>query len=257
MGDLKTTIERMKKCQRIKEPEKVISCLIELFSQTNDGWVAFNIGLEYEKIDRLEEALDFYQKAEELMPLPDYRESAREAISRIKTRLIETGKAEYIEGATISLSEILKFDPTKTLLIIPCTSEKVWQIDPTAHDFVPARYAYRGKRFYNFRLWAEENQIEKKGFIWIILSAKYGFIEPWAPIGRYEVSLSDPRGFSISADTLKNQVKQKRWWRTGPESLVEKRIADFNSIILINCSASHKDRIKEAFPEALYHEAAG
>jgi len=68
------------------------------------------------------------------MPLPDYRESAREAISRIKTRLIETGKAEYIEGATISLSEILKFDPTKTLLIIPCTSEKVWQIDPTAPD---------------------------------------------------------------------------------------------------------------------------
>lgn len=58
------------------------------------------------KIDRLEEALDFYQKAEELMPLPDYRENARQAISRIKTRLIETGKAEYVEER---LSVWLKF----------------------------------------------------------------------------------------------------------------------------------------------------
>jgi len=255
MGDLKKTIERMKECQRIKEPEKVISCLIELFSQTNDGWVAFNIGLEYEKIDRLEEALDFYQKAEELMPLPDYRENARQAISRIKTRLIETGKAEYVEGATISLAEILMFIPTETLLIIPCTSEKVWQVDPTAPDFVPARYAYRGKKFRDFVIWAEENQLEKKGFFWLILSGKYGFVEPWAPISRYNISLSDQRDLSISDETLKNQVKQKRWWRAGPESLVEKRIADYKSVILINCRNSHKDRIKEAFPEAHYHEA--
>ncbi len=255
MGDLKTTIERMKECQRIKEPEKVISCLIELFSQTNDGWVAFNIGLEYEKIDRLEEALDFYQKAEELMPLPDYRENARQAISRIKTRLIEAGKAEYVEGATISLAEILMFAPTETLLIIPCTSEKVWQVDPTAPDFVPARYAYRGKKFRDFVIWAEENQLEKKGFFWLILSGKYGFLEPWAPISRYNISLSDQRDLSISDETLKNQVKQKRWWRTGPDSLAEKRIADYQSVILINCRDSHKDRIKEAFPEAHYHEA--
>jgi hypothetical protein len=255
MGDLKTTIERMKECQRIKEPEKIISCLIELFSQTNDGWVAFNIGLEYEKINRLEEALDFYQKAEELMPLPDYRENARQAISRIKTRLIEAGKAEYVEGATISLAEILMFAPTETLLIIPCTSEKVWQVDPTAPDFVPARYAYRGKKFRDFVIWAEENQLEKKGFFWLILSGKYGFLEPWAPISRYNISLSDQRDLSISDETLKNQVKQKRWWRTGPDSLAEKRIADYQSVILINCRDSHKDRIKEAFPEAHYHEA--
>lgn len=255
MGDLKTTIERMKECQRIKEPEKIISCLIELFSQTNDGWVAFNIGLEYEKINRLEEALDFYQKAEELMPLPDYRENARQAISRIKTRLIEAGKAEYVERATVSLAEILMFAPTETLLIIPCTSEKVWQVDPTAPDFVPARYAYRGKKFRDFVIWAEENQLEKKGFFWLILSGKYGFLEPWAPISRYNISLSDQRDFSISAETLKNQVKQKRWWRTGPDSLAEKRIADYQSVILINCRDSHKDRIKEAFPEAHYHEA--
>ena len=255
MGDLKTTIERMKECQRIKEPEKIISCLIELFSQTNDGWVAFNIGLEYEKINRLEEALDFYQKAEELMPLPDYRENARQAIRRIKTRLIEAGKAEYVEGATISLAEILMFAPTETLLIIPCTSEKVWQVDPTAPDFVPARYAYRGKKFRDFVIWAEENQLEKKGFFWLILSGKYGFLEPWAPISRYNISLSDQRDLSISDETLKNQVKQKRWWRTGPDSLAEKRIADYQSVILINCRDSHKDRIKEAFPEAHYHEA--
>jgi len=229
--------------------------LIELFSQTNDGWVAFNIGLEYEKINRLEEALDFYQKAEELMPLPDYRENARQAISRIKTRLIEAGKAEYVEGATISLAEILMFAPTETLLIIPCTSEKVWQVDPTAPDFVPARYAYRGKKFRDFVIWAEENQLEKKGFFWLILSGKYGFLEPWAPISRYNISLSDQRDLSISDETLKNQVKQKRWWRTGPDSLAEKRIADYQSVILINCRDSHKDRIKEAFPEAHYHEA--
>ena len=147
------------------------------------------------------------------------------------------------------------FAPTETLLIIPCTSEKVWQVDPTAPDFVPARYAYRGKKFRDFVIWAEENQLEKKGFFWLILSGKYGFLEPWAPISRYNISLSDQRDLSISDETLKNQVKQKRWWRTGPESLAEKRIADYQSVILINCRDSHKDRIKEAFPEAHYHEA--
>jgi len=49
MPDGRTTNQRMKDCQRIREPEKVIGCLVGLFSQTNDGWVAFNIGQEYEK----------------------------------------------------------------------------------------------------------------------------------------------------------------------------------------------------------------
>ncbi len=256
MPDGRTTNQRMRDCQRIREPEKVIGCLVGLFSQTNDGWVAFNIAQEYEKISQLEEALDFYQRAEELLPLPDYRERAREAINRIKARLIEKGLDKYAERATVSLPEILKFDPAETLLIIPCTREKVWENDPSAPDFVPARYAYRGKRFYDFRVWAEENQIERKGFFWVILSGKYGFIEPWAPIGRYEVSLSDQRDFSVSAETLKNQVKQKRWWRQGTGNLIEKRIADYKGVILINCSNLHQDRIKEAFPEAHYHEAS-
>ncbi|MDD8019575.1 MAG: tetratricopeptide repeat protein [Acidobacteriota bacterium] len=254
MTDWETVNKRMKECQKNNKPEKVIECLVELFGQSNEGLVAFNIGQEYEKINKLEEAMDFYEKAEYLLPLPDFRERSREAINKIRTRLIEKG-VYHLEGTAISLPEILKFEPVETLLIVSGTRDKVWNVDPTAPDFVPARYVYRGKKFHDFLAWAEDNKIENKGFFWMILSGKYGFTEPWAPIARYDVNLSDQRDFPISTETLKNQARQKRWWRNERGVLTEKRMTDVKSLILINCSSSYKDRITEALPDAHYHEA--
>jgi len=66
MTSWKIINKKIKECQQLLVHEKVIDCLLDLFQQTNDGWVAFNIGQEYEKINKLEDALEYYQKAEEL-----------------------------------------------------------------------------------------------------------------------------------------------------------------------------------------------
>ena len=235
MTNWKIINRRIKECQQHLGPEKVIDCLLNLFRQTNDGWVAFNIGQEYEKINKLEDALEYYEKAEELLPLPDYKEKARVAIRRIKNMLEEK---KTIKTADLS----------NTLFIVSCTQKKIWERDPTAPDFVPARYAYKGTGFLKFLKWAEENEIEKKGFYWVILSGKYGFIEPWHPISRYDVYLSNPTHYPISDETFRNQVKQRRWWRNKDGILVEIKLADFNNIICVNCDSTYLSKIKMCFP---------
>ena len=88
-----------------------------------------------------------------------------------------------------SPDEILTYPPQNTLIVVSCTKTKVWDIDPTAPDFVPAKCAYKGRKFLKFLRWVEEKKIEKQGFFWVILSGKYGFIEPWHPISRYDVHI--------------------------------------------------------------------
>ncbi|MEM0096803.1 MAG: hypothetical protein QW660_09275 [Candidatus Bathyarchaeia archaeon] len=34
-----------------------------------------------------------------------------------------------------------KFDPKTTLFVVSCTDSKIWSDDPTAPDYVPARFA--------------------------------------------------------------------------------------------------------------------
>ena len=250
MTNWKIINKKIKECQQLLVHEKVIDCLLDLFQQTNDGWVAFNIGQEYEKINKLEDALEYYQKAEELLPLPNYKEKARDAIRRVKNRL-EEKKATKISVKELidSLPDISNLDPSNTLFIVSCTPDKIWEYGPTAPDFVPARYAYKGKRFLKFLKWAEENEIEKKGFYWVVLSGKYGFVEPWHPISRYDVNLSNPNHYPISDETLRKQVSQRRWWRNKDGTLVEIKLADFTNIICVNCSSTYLNKIKMCFPQ--------
>ena len=250
MTDWKTINKKIKECQQLLIPEKVIDCLLYLFQQTNDGWVAFNIGREYENINKLEDALKYYQRAEQLLPIDDYKEKARDSIRRIKNKLEErkiTESTKFVEFTEFFLPNISELNPSDTLFIVSCTPDKIWEHDPTAPDFVPARYAYRGRRFLKFLRWAEENEIEKKGFYWVILSGKYGFIEPWHPISKYDVNLSNPDDYSISDESLKKQVSQKRQWRNKNGILIEVRLADFNNIICVNCSSTYLSKIKMCF----------
>lgn len=241
--------EKIRECKQLKSPDRVIECLRDLFQKTNDGWVAFNLAQEYEGINKLEEALEYYQKAETLLPLPEYKKKARDAISRVRSKLAERNTTKVIEEKIIEdLPDISKLDPENTLFIVSCTPKKIWDSDPTAPDFVPARYAYKGERFLKFLNWAEENEIERKGFFWVILSGKYGFIEPWHPISRYDVNLSDPNHYHpISDETLKNQVKQKRWWRDNKGTIIEVELSRFTNIICVNCSSTYLSKIKMCF----------
>ena len=151
---------------------------------------------------------------------------------------------------TTSIIDISEFDPKETLFIVSCSAKKIWQYDPTAPDFVPAKYAYKGRKFRSFLRWAEKEKIEQKGFSWVILSGKYGFIEPWHPISRYNVKLSCKSSYPISVETLKNQVYQKRWWRKQNGQLNEIRLGDFKNIIAVNCNKEYLCRIRECFPNA-------
>lgn len=252
--------EETKRCQALSSHEEVIDCLLQLLKRTEkengkeDGWVAFSLGQEYEKAEELESALEYYQKAEKLFPLPEFKQKAREAKKRVE-RKIEERKEQKKNSGEVSVpnyEHILKCNAKDTLIIVCCTREKVWDYDPTAPDFVPAKYAYKGEKFIRFLKWAEDNKIEKKGFYWLILSGKYGFVEPWHPISRYDVNLNDPEKayHPISDDTLKNQVKQKRYWRKDANNVSEIKLSDFRNIICINCSKTYLKKIEMSFPEA-------
>jgi len=60
---------------------------------------------------------------------------------------------------------------------------KTWEQDSNGPALVPARHVYLGESFLIFLKWLRENEIESKGFKWLILRTKYGYTEPWHPIG--------------------------------------------------------------------------
>jgi len=95
-----------------------------------------------------------------------------------------------------------------TLVIISCSARKIWDKDPQ-HGPVTAKEAYIGPLFKLARKY-----VERKGYDWIILSAKYGFIEPDYIIPEnYNVTFKDPKTKPISLDTLRRQVKEKKLYR--------------------------------------------
>jgi hypothetical protein len=244
--------KEIKKCKQLPNPEDVIKCLLKLYEETEDGWVASNIGEEYEKIgniDNLRKALEYYEKAEGLLPLPRYKNLVREKINNIRNRIkdettvFKTSEEKSLEGIDIS-----SLNPSETLFVVPCTKTKIWDIDKLAPDYVPAKNAYRGEYFEKFLEWLENNEIEKEGFNWIILSGKYGFIEPEHPISRYDVYLGGDD--SISDTSLKNQIRQKRWWRDRNGKIKEITLENFKYIICVNCSRVYLEKIEKCFTPA-------
>lgn len=89
------------------------------------------------------------------------------------------------------------------LVIISCGKAKIWQKNPAAGP-TPAREAYISPVFKVSRQYPE-----KFGEQWLVISAKYGFIEPDFLIPEnYDVKMGDEG--SISVDKLRRQVKEKR-----------------------------------------------
>jgi len=211
----------IKRCRSMSDVGERIRCLKELFERTQDGMVAFALGEELEACGNMEEALQYFEKAETLFPLARYKEMAKSAISRIREK-IQRNK-EKIKGAKLtppSVSSMIKlseinlneYDQQTTLFVVACSKTKIWDINESAPEFVPARMAYQGDDFKKFLKWVEESGLEQKGFRWLILSAKYGYIEPWHPICNYSVTFSDEATGPISDETLCRQVLyQTRW----------------------------------------------
>ena len=91
---------------------------------------------------------------------------------------------------------------TNLLVVITCGQSKIWKRDPT-HGPAKARVAYVGSPFKVNRVFAE--RLADK---WIILSAKYGLIDPDFIIPKdYDVTFTRPSTKPITVDQVKKQLK--------------------------------------------------
>jgi hypothetical protein len=91
-----------------------------------------------------------------------------------------------------------------TLVIVPCGGKKIWSREPK-HGTVPAKDAYIGTYFSLNRECAERFADH-----WVILSAKYGFIDPDFSIpGPYDVTFSRKATGAISVEALRLQAQER------------------------------------------------
>ncbi|MDG6220589.1 MAG: hypothetical protein QCI38_03975, partial [Candidatus Thermoplasmatota archaeon] len=89
------------------------------------------------------------------------------------------------------------------LVIVQCGGSKIWK-KKTELGAVPAKDAYTSPYFKKNRAYAE-----KFGECWMILSAKYGFIDPKTLIEDYNVTFKKKKTNPISVEDLRRQVYQK------------------------------------------------
>lgn len=90
---VRTSVEKkIKDCHQLVSSKKVIKCLEDLFLSTNEGLVAYEIGHEYEKIGKTQEAIEYYERAENLFKQPIYKNMARAAINNLEIEALLAAK---------------------------------------------------------------------------------------------------------------------------------------------------------------------
>lgn len=96
------------------------------------------------------------------------------------------------------------------LVIVPCGKQKIWDAEP---HYGPSRAAdaYTGTLFTLNCAYAENF-----GNAWVVLSARYGFIEPdfWIP-GPYDVTFNQKSTGSMGSEALQRQVEDLQLARYG------------------------------------------
>jgi hypothetical protein len=112
------------------------------------------------------------------------------------------------------------------LIVVACGKAKIWDKDRRA-GATRAEEAYVGSPFLINKRYAI-----KFAARWIILSAKYGYIDPDFLIpGPYNVTFKDPRTKPISIEQLQQQVKSNGLFR-------------FNRIVGLGGSTEYRNIIK-------------
>ncbi len=87
----------------------------------------------------------------------------------------------------------------QTLVVVPCGRSKIWDTQPDRGP-TGAADAYIGTLFNLNRTYAE-----RFGDAWVVLSAKYGFVEPEFEIpGPYDVTFSRTQSRSIATEALRH-----------------------------------------------------
>lgn len=75
--------DKIRDCQHLILPEKVISCLKELFEETNDAMVAFELGRGYEKAGNLVKAFQLFDLAEDLFEDQNFKNMAQASLNNL------------------------------------------------------------------------------------------------------------------------------------------------------------------------------
>lgn len=110
---------------------------------------------------------------------------------------------QQVTGSSVDTSLRSNGGQRSSLVVVSCGKAKIWDRMPDAGD-VPARDAYTSSLFKLCRRYAEVLAEDQ----WVILSAKYGFLNPTEMISNYNKAFGkDPD--SISAADLRKQWHQK------------------------------------------------
>ena len=177
------TIKRWSKINKtIKEclqSEKPLECLLNLFQETKDGWVAFHIGNLLRDQGKKVEAINYYKIAHEKLPLAKYKKLVKNEIDKVEAQLTQE---------------------KDVLFIVSCTKNKIWNEKEHVPKYVPAQKAYTGNIM---KKWLESK--EAKIYPWLIFSSKYGIIEPDHPIRNYDIHFIYDPG-AISEKTILRQI---------------------------------------------------
>jgi len=208
--------EQIARCRSGSDPR---ACLERLFQVHEDGAVAFALGNAERDAGNKAAAARYYTLARRLFPKAEFKAKAAQALA--------------------SLGAIPGVEPGKpddsVLDVVTCTKEKIWDREPEAPRFVPAKDAYRGEEMLSWLASGMVNRVR-----WLILSARYGFIEPEQPISNYDVTFSDADTGPVTTSTLVAQVAhQVRWADAVP-------LRQFRRVKVLG-SQTYVDKVRAAF----------
>jgi len=138
--------------------------------------------------------------------------------------------------------QVAVYSPENTLIVVSCTKTKIWiDVNRKEETYIQAQDAYKGRGDW-FQKWKVEQEQKWPDFPWLILSAKYGFIEPEHPIHNYNVTFNDATTGPISDESLANQAcYQERFFRNG----IVKKICQFD-YVCVKGSKVYLDKVKRA-----------
>lgn len=208
---------------RCRRSGNIVPCLTALFETNRDGHVAAALAEEYERVGKIEDARRWLTEASRLYPKPEYKARAQSALRRLGSS-VQPASSETPPAQGLVLH------------IIECSKRKIWGLGASSTPrFVPAKQAYLGDAITSWL--ADPRASEER---WLILSARYGFIDPDQPIENYDVTFKLPSTGPITDDALAAQVRyQVRWPNAVP-------IRQFSRVV-VHGHEDYFNRVRTAF----------
>lgn len=91
--------KKIENCRQLLRPEKIINCLEKLLRDTNNAWVAYELGREYEKTGQKTKAFICFDMAEDLFEDPNLKNMAQAALNNLVVEEIIEGKKKKKKSA--------------------------------------------------------------------------------------------------------------------------------------------------------------